>query len=355
MTFSHPGAPFTLGYTDVMPRCLEAIVSRDNPNLYLQYWPKEYQVTIDNSPTCTREFLDWTAGRAEWTDIDRKRHEDEANQEMIMRGWQPDPQRRLAAMKFCETLYHFDDVGEKLICSGDEVHEAMGLHMVAICRDMLAGRSNDAEICSRRYDQYPSEVKLCQDTINMYRDVYQDFKKLMSPRLLKLFQETCHKSFNVSLDEHALMKETLASNRYITLQEFNDIKSVTSFIVLDALNTCDDEDVNFFRPDNSMMIMTSLVAQILNEYCSYAKDNHIHCPFNTLQGAMVSDKMTLEQALMEHINRKNEYVRAFEVALSILPSEAEKSAVKAMKMMCGWEYFQTHSTRYGWTCKIGHQ
>ncbi|KAI1305162.1 hypothetical protein HDE_01458 [Halotydeus destructor] len=272
-----------------------------------------------------------------------------------MRSWQPDPQRRLAAMKFAEGLFNFDDVGEKMVCSGDEAKEAMGLHMVAICRDMLAGRSNVTEICSRQYDKFPLEVKQCQDTINMYRDVYQDFKKLMSPRLLKRFQETVYKSFNVNLDEYALMKETLESNRYITLQEFKDIKSVTSFIVLDAVTTCDDEDVDFFRLDNSMMLLTSMVAQVSNECYSYARDNHVHSPFNTLQGAIVSNKMTLKQALMEHINRKNEYVRAFEVSLSILPPEAKKSAVKAMKMMCGWEYFQSRSSRYGWTCKIGHQ
>ncbi|KAI1305311.1 hypothetical protein HDE_01467 [Halotydeus destructor] len=348
---THSMLPYKLGYSHVWSKDEGSVVSREDPDLLLQYWPMKFRFEIPELESCETEFRTWLDKHDNhWSDEDRLRHKNLISYQTFLSGWQTDKQRRLMTLKLIEVTYVNDDLLEELIVSDDPRKETMGKECATIVRAIMSG--HDTPGMSTRYRKaHPKLYFACCENIEMYRELKQEFNQVMSPVLLKAFEKIAYRTYDAVLQEYKLWKTAMAENRHVTLEEFEKIKTSGLFQII-TFHNMDEEDIPYLADvgdKKKLLFLGGLLNQASNDLYSFPKENRFHHPFNMIQRALVTDKLPLKQALIVNIQRRNEHMRQAEDIYFNAPSTAQRTFLKGFKTVAAWECYLRHATRYGWT------
>ncbi|KAI1305314.1 hypothetical protein HDE_01462 [Halotydeus destructor] len=350
--WTNPSIPYKFGYTDVMPSTPDHVVSPHDSDLLLQYWPSVLLFRIPDV-NCVRDaFKQFTSGSTSWTTADLERHDDLLYHESNMFGRQDSAERRLYSLLSYEAVFLVDDITEQLMLSGNKKKQVMALDFVAIIRDIISGRTDELEerFSSQYKHEFPEEYETCKYLADFNARLYQGFKKTMSSQLLKVVSDAYVRSYNSNLDEYQFWKDANSKSEHATLEQFVKIKTGASFYSATGLTSYYDTDIQYIHFDHPMLILSSLMNQACNDLYSYPKEQKAGLnPFNMIQKAIMKDKMSMKDALVSNIHRRNEYMKTLEISYNILQGAAKTAAEAPLKTMASWERYTSTTRRYGWT------
>ncbi|KAI1294239.1 hypothetical protein HDE_06202 [Halotydeus destructor] len=350
--WTNPAIPFKIGYTDKMPDTPELVVSSGDENLLLQYWPKKFMFQAADV-SCSRDaFKQFTASKQSWTKSDLERHDDLISHESFLYGRQDVAERRLHALLACESVFLVDDLTETLVASDDKLQEAMAFDFILHCRDIMNGTADelDGRFDSLYKGRFPQEYEDCRYLADFNTRLYQGFKNTMSSDMLNVLAKAYSRSYHRTLDEYKFWKDATLRNEHATLDKFIHIKSESSFFAVCSIVNYNDSDLEYISFDHSIQTLTTMINQACNDLFSYPKEQEAGLnPFNMLQKAIMADKMSVKEALITNIQRRNDYMRALEVSYDVLSDSAKRAAEAPLTIMAGWEKYFSGTRRYGWT------
>ncbi|KAI1305315.1 hypothetical protein HDE_01463 [Halotydeus destructor] len=350
--WTNPTIPYKIGYTDVMPTTPDQVVSSHDEHLLLQYWPRVFQFQAADV-NCAREaFKKFTSNRNSWTTADLGRHDDHLSHESTMFGRQGNAERRLYAILANEAIFLIDDLVERLMTSADKDQEAMGLDLVRNVRDITSGTAGelDHRFESTYKHKYPEDYEACRYVADFNARLHQGLKSIMSADMLKFVSRAFFRSHDRSLDEYKFWKDAISRNEHASYEHFVAIKSEASFFSVNGLTNYNERDIQYIHFDHPILILAGLINQASNDLYSYPKEQAAGLnPYNMIQKAIMADKMSLKEALIVNIHRRNEYMRTLEISYDVLQGDAKLAAEAPLTIMAGWEKYFRETRRYGWT------
>ncbi|KAI1294789.1 hypothetical protein HDE_05746 [Halotydeus destructor] len=350
--YTNEAIPFKFGYTDKMPATLDQVVSPHDDQLLLQYFPPAFMFKPTDRLDCTREnFKQFVSGPRKWSTADLERHDDLISHERVV-GRQNHPGRRLCALLAIESIFLIDDLVEPFITSEDKVNEKMAFDIVKICRDIKCGTAVglDQTFVSLYKDRFPEEYEGCQYLADFNARFYQLCKKNLSPKMLSFVADVYYRSYGHLIGEYEFWQGAKLENQHAPLKKFIEIKTGASYFAVNQIINYYDTDIDYINFDHPILTMATLVNQASNDLYSYPKEQEAGVnPFNMIQKAIMADKMTMKEALVANIQRRNEYMRALETSYDVLRGDARTAALAPLTLLAPWEKYFSETRRYGWT------
>ncbi|KAI1294713.1 hypothetical protein HDE_05921 [Halotydeus destructor] len=251
---------------------------------------------------------------------------------------------------YLETVYVLDDICEECVLSGDERLVEMAFDLIDACQAILSGRENEATFDSKYQDSYPELLEKIEYSLGLSRRLHHGLATNMGTPLLKAVESAGYRTFDKLKEEYKFWLSALERKEHASVDRFINIKSASSFFAV--LNMADywDEDLHHVNFDHPVQLLSTFVNQASNDLFSYPKEDNAGLnPFNMIQQSIMSDKMSVKDALVSNIHRRNGYMRALELSYMVLEGPAKMAAQAPLRTMAGWERYFSHTRRYGWT------
>ncbi|KAI1294714.1 hypothetical protein HDE_05920 [Halotydeus destructor] len=299
--FTHPKIPYKICYTDVYPETHGDVVSPDDPDMLLHYWPKSFKFVVPYFSSFRAEVKEFLSDGRHWTKNDIERHEDFISHESTLVGRQPDRERRLYTLIYYEGILILDDLCEVCILSGHRELYDMALAVIPICQAILSGSGHGVQLDPKYKEKFPIQYAEGVYMIEFSRRLHAGYVKTMTPRLLKAVESASHRSFERLKEEYKFWP-------------------VSSFIPCCNIANYLDSDLDFMGFDHPVQMLASL-----------------------------ADKMSVKDALITNIHRRNGYVRALEFCHMVMEGPAKVACEAPLRTIAGMERYFQLTRRYGWT------
>ncbi|KAI1294926.1 hypothetical protein HDE_05917 [Halotydeus destructor] len=348
--WTHPKIPYKIGYTDVYPETHGDVVSPDDPNMLLHYWPKSFKFVVPYFSSFRTEVKEFLSDGRHWTKNDIDRHEDLISHESTLVGRQPDKERRLYTLIYLEAIFIFDDLCEVCILSGHKELYDMAFEVIPICQAILSGSGHGVQLDPKYKEKFPIQYAEGVYMIEFSRRLHAGYVKTMTPRLLKAVESASDRSFERLKEEYKFWYGALARKEHAPLDKFISLKAVSSFFSCCNIADYLDSDLDFMSFDHPVQTLATLVCQASNDLFSYPKENDAGLnPYNMVQKSHMTDKLSVKDALITNIHRRNGYVRALELCHMVMEGPAKVACEAPLRTMAGWERYFQLTRRYGWT------
>ncbi|KAI1289254.1 hypothetical protein HDE_08890 [Halotydeus destructor] len=337
-----------LGYTNKYSSNISDIVDKTDSKLLRKYWPDHFKYAIPAAPSCMDDFMTWAKGyESIWFERDTLRHLDLSRLETILAGWQNNYERRLLALKLIEVPLAFDDMAELLIRSGNAVREELCLTTFANARDMMAGLSWTPLDVSKYKDVCPKEAEACKEYERAFVDITEGSKQQMSPIYLRAFQKATYESMDAVFIEYDQWRKHQAVNKYVSKKDFMVVRPLCSLFPYCLWTSIDEEDVEYLNLKSPLVRTISLIDAIDNDLWSHPKEANAHNPWSSVQKFM-AEGLSPRDAMIKAVHTRNNWMRSVELTYETLTEPCRHSIDKNLKMMVGWELFQSFGSRYGY-------
>ncbi|KAI1289252.1 hypothetical protein HDE_08892 [Halotydeus destructor] len=348
--FSHvTNKEITLGFTNVYSEdIIKGAPDPNDPTLIMQYTPDCFRYEL-KEPECMDDFVKWTKQYHMYDSLEHQlRVLDLGRFESMLTGAQQDSyDRRLLILKLIEIPYILDDMAEKLVGSKNPAAERLAVKLQDNAIKIMCGEPWTSVNVSEYAKDCPVEAELCREYDDAFVHMYNECKKLMSPKLLKGFQDTLRHSLESTLLEYENLVKHLPNKTFASKEEFVRVKSLASLSPLAIWTTLDEQDMIPLAIESPLVRAMSLIAVLENDVVSAPKEMTAHNPYNVVLKFM-RQGLSLRDASLKVMHIRNELTRSLEMIHNMMDKDVRQSLQKGMRMEVALDTYQHYSFRQGW-------
>ncbi|KAI1297445.1 hypothetical protein HDE_04563 [Halotydeus destructor] len=320
-----------------------------DPTLMYHYVPEFFRYEL-KAAECVKDLLAWTKQYRLWDSPDNQfRIMDFCRFEHLITGAQEgNYDRKLLTLKLLETTYILDDMAEKLIGTRNEAAQKLAVKAFRTATNTICGHPWSPIDVSEFSKDCPLEVELCREIDDAFHHAYTECHRLMSPKLLKGFQQVWQTSLQQALIEYDNWLNHLTNRTFASREEFLKVKTHSSLYHMVAWTTLDEEDMVYCALESALMNAISIITVLENDVISAPKELGIHNPYNVVLKFM-SQGLSLRDASLKVMQIRNGLSRSVELIFYTMDEDYRRSIDKAMRSAISLLVYQCYSFRMGWT------
>ncbi|KAI1287797.1 hypothetical protein HDE_09846 [Halotydeus destructor] len=195
---------------------------------------------------------------------------------------------------------------------------------------------------------FPAEVEVCRQLDDAFRHAYTECQRLMSPKLLKGFQQVWRASMEQVLLESDNWLNHLTNRSFASREEFLSVKTLSSLYHMVAWTTLDERDMVYCGLESAFMNAISIIIVLENDVISAPKELGFHNPYNVVLKFM-SQGSSFRDASLKVMQIRNGLSRSVELIFNSMNEDYRRSIDKAMRSAISLLVYQCYSFRMGWT------